>query len=105
MSSVKTRWGILATGSIATQFATDLPHSHTGVLTGVASREASKATAFCETHGGTPSDYETLLARDDIDAVYIATPHDSHLAWSHKAMAAGKAVLCEKPLGLNQGQF
>jgi aryl-alcohol dehydrogenase-like predicted oxidoreductase/predicted dehydrogenase len=104
VSSVKTRWGILATGSIATQFATDLPHSHTGVLTGVASREASKAKAFCETHGGTPSDYETLLARDDIDAVYIATPHDSHLAWSHKAMAAGKAVLCEKPLGLNQGQ-
>lgn len=104
MSSSKIRWGILATGSIATQFATDLPHSHTGVLAGVASRDKNKAQAFCDTHGGTPSDYDALLARQDIDAVYIATPHDSHVAWSHKALAAGKAVLCEKPLGLNQGQ-
>lgn len=104
MSSSKTRWGILATGSIAAQFATDLAHSHTGVLAGVASRDADKARAFCDTHGGTPSDYDALLARPDIDAVYIATPHDSHVAWSHKALAAGKAVLCEKPLGLNQGE-
>ena len=104
MSSSKTRWGILATGSISAQFATDLLHSHTGTLVGVASRDAAKAQAFCDTHGGTACDYETLLARDDIDAIYIATPHDSHLAWSHKALAAGKAVLCEKPLGLNQGE-
>ena len=70
----------------------------------MASRDAAKAQAFCDTHGGTACDYETLLARDDIDAIYIATPHDSHLAWSHKSLAAGKAVLCEKPLGLNQGE-
>ena len=104
MSDSKIRWGILATGNIAAQFAADLPHSQTGILTGVASRDAAKAEAFCATHGGTPSDYEALLARDDIDAVYIATPHDSHLAWTHKALAAGKAVLCEKPLGLTQGE-
>ena len=104
MSETKIRWGILATGNIAAQFAQDLKHSHSGVLAGAASRDASKAEAFCATHGGTPSDYEGLLARDDIDAIYIATPHDSHLQWTHKAMAAGKAVLCEKPIGLNQGE-
>ena len=104
MSDRKIRWGILATGNIAAQFAEDLKHSHSGVLAGAASRDAARAEAFCAAHGGTPSDYEALLARDDIDAVYIATPHDSHLHWSHKAMAAGKAVLCEKPLGLNQGE-
>ena len=104
MSDNKIRWGVLATGNIAAQFATDLKQSHSGELAGAASRDAAKAQAFCDTHGGTPSDYDTLLARDDIDAVYIATPHDSHLHWSHKTMAAGKAVLCEKPLGLNQGE-
>ena len=104
MKDRKIRWGVLATGNIAAQFASDLTMSHSGELVGAASRDEAKAEAFCATHGGTPCDYEGLLARDDIDAVYIATPHDSHLAWSHKAMAAGKAVLCEKPLGLNQGE-
>ncbi len=105
MSSYKIRWGILATGNIAGQFATDLKHSHSGILTGASSRLAANAEAFCQTHGGTPSDsYEALLQRDDIDAVYIATPHNSHIEWALKAMAAGKAVLCEKPLGLNQGE-
>ena len=104
MSEVKIRWGILATGNIAALFAADLKHSHYGELVGVASRDADKAAAFCAEYGGTPSDYDALLARTDIDAVYIATPHDSHLAWTHKALAAGKAVLCEKPLGLNQGE-
>lgn len=104
MSDSKIRWGILATGNIAAQFATDLKLSHSGELAGAASRETAKAEAFCATHGGTASDYDGLLARDDIDAVYIATPHDSHLHWTHKALAAGKAVLCEKPLGLNQGE-
>ena len=70
-----------------------------------ASRDLSKAQSFCEAHGGEAvGDYQALLARDDIDAVYIATPHDSHIDWAHKAMAAGKATLCEKPLGLNQGE-
>ncbi|MDB4106494.1 aldo/keto reductase [bacterium] len=105
VTSAKIRWGILATGNIATQFASDLPHSHSGVLGGAASREPANAAAFCQTHGGTPSDsYAALLARDDIDAVYIATPHDSHIHWAYRALEAGKPVLCEKPLGLNQGE-
>ena len=104
MSEAKIRWGILATGNIAALFAADLKHSHYGELVGVASRDAHKAAAFCAEYGGMPSDYDALLAHTDIDAVYIATPHDSHLAWTHKALAAGKAVLCEKPLGLNQGE-
>ena len=47
-------------------------------------------------HGGTAcEDYAALLARDDIDAVYIATPHDAHVIWAHRALEAGKATLCE----------
>ena len=103
--SDKIRWGILATGNIAAQFAADLKHSHSGVLVAAASRDLAKAEAFCAEHGGEAmGDYQSLLARDDIDAVYIATPHDSHVHWANATMAAGKAVLCEKPLGLNQGE-
>ena len=105
MTSGKIRWGILGTGNIAAQFASDLQHSQTGQLSGVASRTRDKAEAFCATHGGTPSpSYDDLLQRDDIDAVYIATPHNSHITWAQKTLAAQKPVLCEKPLGLNQGE-
>ena len=101
----KIRWGILATGSIADTFARDLKHSHHGTLAGVASRTPARAQEFCDMHGGTAcGDYAALLARDDIDAVYIATPHDAHVIWAHRALEAGKATLCEKPLGLNQGE-
>ena len=103
--SDKIRWGILATGNIAAQFATDLKHSHSGVLAAAASRQADTAEAFCAAHGGEAvTGYDALLARPDIDAIYIATPHDSHIEWTHKCLAAGKPVLCEKPLGLNQGE-
>ena len=103
--SDKIRWGILATGNIAAQFAGDLKHSHSGVLAAAASRELAKAEAFCAEHGGEAvTSYDALIARDDVDAIYIATPHDSHIEWAHKCLAAGKPTLCEKPLGLNQGE-
>lgn len=103
--STKIRWGILATGNIASKFATDLRLSRSGVLSAVASRDLHRAEAFCAVHGGQASvGYEALIARTDIDAIYIATPHDSHIVWAHKCIAAGKATLCEKPLGLNQGE-
>jgi predicted dehydrogenase len=62
--SDKIRWGILATGNIAAQFATDLKHSHSGVLAAAASRRADTAEAFCAAHGGEAvTGYDALLAR------------------------------------------
>ena len=59
--SDKIRWGILATGNIAAQFATDLKHSHSGVLVAAASRDLAKADAFCAEHGGDAmGDYQSL---------------------------------------------
>ena len=101
----KVRWGIIGLGNIAEQFARDLPKSNTGSLVAAASRDRAKAEQFCAEHGGQAiAGYEELLRRDDVDAVYIATPHDSHITWAHRSLAAGKPTLCEKPLGLNQGE-
>lgn len=100
--SGKLRWGIIATGGIAHQFASGLAVSKSGVLHAAASRSLEKATGFTTKHGGKPyGTYEEILADPDVDAVYIATPHHLHYEWTIKAAQAGKAILCEKPFTLN----
>ena len=96
------RWGILATGGIAHQFASGLPTSKTGTLQAVGSRTIERATEFTNKHGGKPcASYDEVLADPEVDAVYIATPHHLHAEWTVKAAQAGKAILCEKPFTLN----
>ena len=96
-------WGILGTGRIAGIFAQQLSQSKTGKLTAVGSRSQASADKFATEYGvprghGT---YEALLADSQVQAVYIATPHPQHAEWCIKAAAAGKHILCEKPLTLN----
>ena len=100
------RWGILATGRIAGTFADAIAASDTAVLTAVGSRTADAAARFVgERAGVTPhGSYEALLADADIDAVYVATPHPQHAEWTIRALEAGKAVLCEKPMAVNHAQ-
>ncbi|WP_241290862.1 Gfo/Idh/MocA family protein [Burkholderia stabilis] len=99
------RFGIVGAGSIARRFAQSLAHVPGATLAGAWVRRTDAAAAFCEAYGGTPAaSLETLLA-SDIDAVYIATLHDSHAQYTLAALAAGKAVLCEKPATLNAAQL
>jgi predicted dehydrogenase len=75
-------------------------------FTAVASRTASKAEAFAAQWNIPKAydSYEALLADPEIDAVYIPLPNHLHLEWIRKAADAGKHILCEKPLALNEAQ-
>jgi len=96
------KWGILATGSIARQFAGGLKQSKTGTLVSVGSRSLETATEFTKKFGGKPfGSYDEVLADPEVEAVYIATPHHMHYDWTIKCAEAGKAILCEKPFTLN----
>ena len=99
----KIRWGILGTGAIAHAFAAAVPHSTTGELVAVASRDIDNATKFAKEFNipRRYGNYEALLADPDVQAVYISTPHPLHVEWVIKAAAAGKHILCEKPFALN----
>jgi predicted dehydrogenase len=98
-------WGIVGTGEMARQFSQALGQSGEARLVAVASRDparaAASAAALGAVHGGS---YADLLAKPDIDVVYVATPNHRHKADCLAAFAAGKAVLCEKPLGMNAAE-
>jgi predicted dehydrogenase len=95
------RWGILATGHIASVFARDLALlSSEAHLLAVGSRSLDKAMAFAADHG-IPRAYESYaeLAGDpDVDVVYVASPHSDHFSSAKLCLEAGKSVLVEKPL-------
>ncbi|HLP25291.1 MAG TPA: Gfo/Idh/MocA family oxidoreductase [Acidobacteriota bacterium] len=100
--SDRLQWGILGTGGIARRFATDLRDSRTGRLVAIGSRAQETADRFSADFGGVRAhgSYTALLADPAVQAVYIAPPHPQHLEWTLAAAAAGKHILCEKPLAL-----
>jgi predicted dehydrogenase len=102
----KVRWGIIGLGKIAHKFATDLQDSKTGVLHAVASRTREKANEFALKYKAQKAydSYEALAKDADIDIVYIATPHVFHFENTLLCFTHHKAVLCEKPMGINSTQ-
>ena len=98
MSAARTRWGILGPGVISRDFAAGLRASAHGVLHAVGSSSPARAAAFAAEHGAeVAGSYDDILAREDVDAIYVGTVHTTHADLAVRALEAGKAVLCEKP--------
>ncbi len=76
---------------------------HRPVLKAVCGRNAENAQAFADQwqYESIETDWQTLVKRDDIDAIDICTPNNSHAEIAIAAAEAGKMILCEKPLALN----
>ena len=97
------RWGIIATGNIAGQFARDLALLPDHEVTAVGSRNLGRAQAFAAEHGVTTAygSYAEVVDDPEVDVIYVATPHSDHLDTARLALRIGKAVLCEKALTVN----
>ena len=101
------RWGILSTANIGLKrFIPGAAASRNGTVTAIASRDGARANAAAQRLGiATAYDsYEALLADPDVDAIYNPLPNSLHAEWTLKAAAAGKPVLCEKPLAVSSAQ-
>ncbi len=100
------RWGILGTGNIAKQFARGLKDASDAELAAVGSRTGDTADAFGDEFDvpRRHASYEALAADKDIDAIYVSTPHMLHKDNTLLCLAAGKAVLCEKPFTINAAE-
>lgn len=102
------RWGILGAANFAKEHMARAIHAaEGGKLAALATSSAEKAEGFkafapdLKVH----SSYDALLEDPDIDAVYIPLPNHLHVEWTLRAVAAGKAVLCEKPIAMNANEI
>lgn len=97
----KFRWAYIGSGSIAKSTARDITRGNHCIVS-VYSRNFEKAKEFASKYNATAFEsFESAVNRDDVDGVYIATPHTSHVAYAVECMKLGKPVLCEKPVGVS----
>ncbi len=99
------RWGILGTARINRRLIPAIRAARRSTLAAVASRDRERAAAFARAWEipQAVEGYQRLLDDPSIDAVYIPLPNSEHVPWTLAAIAAGKHVLCEKPLALEPG--
>lgn len=119
------RWGICSTGWISTKFSLDLliaPSTRNvsdvaHVISAVASRTLESAFNFVDkvwSEAGVEKpaqgvvklfgNYQEMFESNEVDIVYIGTPHSHHFIYAHAVLTAGKHLLCEKSLTVNAAQ-
>ncbi|MDB3951901.1 aldo/keto reductase [Gammaproteobacteria bacterium] len=98
----KIKWGIIGNGSIANAFAHSIKYCDHSNLISVYGRNEATLRQFSKKFNiQAHSDINSLLSSNDIDAVYIATPHNSHFDYVFQAIKNKKHILCEKPITIN----
>jgi predicted dehydrogenase len=97
------RWGVLAPGGIARDWAAALHATTKSRVTAVGSRSLDRAQAFADQFGAKRAygSYDALVADEGVDAIYIASPHSEHYEHALLALRAGKPVLVEKAFTRN----
>ncbi len=100
------RWGILGAGRIARKFAADLKLVEDAELVAIGSRNIENAKLFAAEFSCKyfHDSYEALVTNEDVDVIYVATPHSHHHAHTILCINNGKAVLCEKAFAINTRQ-
>ncbi|MDG4649371.1 Gfo/Idh/MocA family oxidoreductase [Roseibacterium sp. SDUM158017] len=95
------RWGLIGASNIASSSMMSAFRANGGEIVSVLSASPDRARSYADTHG-IPEPHARLddLLAGDIDAVYISTTNEKHFAQAMAAIAAGKHVLCEKPLAM-----
>ena len=96
------KWATLGCGVIANQLAQAFA-ANGRKLYSVANRTHEKAVAFAEKYGidKVYDQIDDVFSDDEVDIIYISTPHNTHISYLRKALSAGKHVLCEKSITLN----
>lgn len=101
MSNQTIRWGIIGAGIIAHKMAEAIKLESGCELVAVASRTSEKADGFAHEHGIDAETYESLVARADVDVIYIATTHNFHADNAVLCLEQGKHLVIEKPFTVN----
>ena len=103
---VKLNWGMIGCGTIGSEMA-DALRENGSLLYGVTCRTKDKREVFAKKYHipHVFADYEEMLADEQVDIVYIATPHNTHYEHIKTALQAGKHVLCEKAVCINSEQL
>ena len=96
--------GVIGSGRIANRLVDEVRFVSGVNVEGVWSRQLPSAQKFADAHElrVVAEDLDSLF--EEVDAVYIATPHGTHAELAQRAMAAGKHVLCEKPIALSKAE-
>ncbi|MGH6798944.1 MAG: Gfo/Idh/MocA family protein [Roseiarcus sp.] len=100
----KVKWGVLGVAKIAIEKVIPaMQRGEVSQIAAIASRDLGKARAAADKLGIARAfgSYEDLLADAEIEAVYNPLPNELHVPWTLRALAAGKHVLCEKPIALD----
>ena len=100
------KWASLGTGVIANELAQAM-EALGGKLYSVANRTYDKGVAFAEKYGieKVYQEIDQVFEDPEVDIIYISTPHNTHINYLRKALAAGKHVLCEKSITLNSEEL
>jgi predicted dehydrogenase len=105
MSTRQIRWAVLGTANIAARAFLPAMRAAGHVAVAVGSRDPDRAAPWASEHQvGRAVGYADAIGADDVDAIYVAVPNDQHVELAARAAASGRAVVCEKPLGLDAGE-